>query len=52
LPGLLHNIQENKANSLPYRLFEVGDCIILDSSTDTGARNDKKLAAVFTNEIK
>jgi phenylalanyl-tRNA synthetase beta chain len=52
LPGLLRNIQENKANSLPYRLFELGDCVLLDPNTDTGAYNSKRLAAVLTNEVK
>lgn len=52
LAGLLHNVKENSAIPLPYRLFEAGDCILLDSSTDVGARNCKKLAAVLTNEVK
>lgn len=37
--------------SLPFKLFEAGDCIILDNTTDTGARNIRKLAAVYTDEI-
>ena len=36
---------------LPYRLFEAGDCIFLDSTTDTGSKNIRKLAAVITDEI-
>ena len=52
LPGLLRTVCENKSNPLPYRLFEAGDCIILDNTTDTGARNLKRLAAVITDEIQ
>jgi phenylalanyl-tRNA synthetase beta chain len=49
LPGLLRTILENKSNSLPFKFFEAGDCIIADSSTDTGSSNLRKLAAVFTD---
>ena len=52
LPGLLRTIYENKSNPLPYKLFEAGDCIIADKSTDTGARNLRKLAAVITDEVQ
>lgn len=51
LPGLLRTIVENKSLSLPYKLFEVGDCIVLDSSTDTGSSNVRKIAAVYTDEV-
>jgi len=29
----------------------VGDCIVLDGQTDTGARNIRKIAAVYTDEV-
>lgn len=51
LPGLLRTIVENKALSLPYKLFEVGDCIVVDETIDTGARNIRKIAAVYTDEV-
>jgi phenylalanyl-tRNA synthetase beta chain len=51
LPGLLRTIFENKSLALPYKLFEVGDCIVLDDTTDTGAKNIKKIAAVYTDEV-
>lgn len=51
LSGLLRTIYENKSNPLPYKLFEAGDCIVVDNSTDTGAKNLRKLAAVITDEI-
>ena len=49
LPGLLRTIIENKSLALPYKLFEAGDCIIVDNNTDTGARNVRKIAAVITD---
>lgn len=51
LPGLLRTILENKANSLPYKLFEAGDCIVVDSKSDTGSSNLRRLAAVITDEV-
>jgi phenylalanyl-tRNA synthetase beta chain len=51
LPGLLRTIIENKSTALPFKLFEAGDCIILDETTDTGSRNVKKIAAVYTDEV-
>lgn len=52
LPGLLRTVCENKSNPLPYRLFEAGDCIVADSSTDTGAKNLRKIAALITDEVQ
>jgi phenylalanyl-tRNA synthetase beta chain len=52
LPGLLRTICENKSQPLPYRLFEAGDCIVTDPSTDTGARNLRRLAAAITDEVQ
>lgn len=30
----MKNIIENKSNPLPYRYFEVGDCILADDSVN------------------
>jgi phenylalanyl-tRNA synthetase beta subunit len=49
LAGLLRTVIESKANSLPYKLFEAGDCIVIDSTTDTGSSNIRKIAAVMTD---
>ena len=38
-------------NPLPYRLFEVGDCILKNSETDTGACNVRKIAGLITDEV-
>lgn len=51
IPGLLRTAVENKSNPLPYRLFEVGDCIIKTSESDTGACNKRKLAGLITDEV-
>ena len=52
LPGLLRTILENKSNPLPIRIFEAGDCIVADPTTDTGARNLRKIAALITDEVQ
>jgi phenylalanyl-tRNA synthetase beta subunit len=52
LPGLLKTVVENKSNPLPYRLFEAGDCIIADNTSDTGSRNLHRIAALITDEVQ
>ena len=52
MPGLLRTIVENKSLALPYKLFEAGECIIVDETTDTGASNVKRIAAVYTDEVQ
>ena len=49
IPGLLKTVTENKSNPLPYKIFEAGDCIVADSTTDTGAHNLRRLAALITD---
>lgn len=51
IPGLLRTAVENKSNPLPYRLFEVGDCILKSAEMDTGARNERKIAGLLTDEV-
>ncbi|MHA1682606.1 MAG: phenylalanine--tRNA ligase subunit beta [Promethearchaeota archaeon] len=45
--GLIQNLQDNKHQAIPINIFEVGDCIILDSKAETGARRDVHLACVM-----
>src|SRR5271157_184643 len=47
LSGLLQNLQDNKHESLPINIFEVGDVIILDKNEETGARRDIHVACVM-----
>lgn len=45
LPGVLHTLSINKQYELPQRLFEVGDVAFVDSAAETGAREQRRLAA-------
>nr|MDO8115371.1 phenylalanine--tRNA ligase subunit beta [Candidatus Sigynarchaeota archaeon] len=47
LSGLLQNLQDNKHESIPINIFEVGDVIILDKNEETGARRDIHVACVM-----
>ena len=53
LPGLLKTLATNKKNKLPFKLFELGDVMLLrDNASDQeniGAVNRRKLAAVHTD---
>lgn len=46
LPGLLKCLNQNKKESIPQKVFEVSDCVVLDPSTETGARNTRMLSAM------
>lgn len=35
---------------LPLKLFEVSDVVLLDSATEVGARNERRLAAIYCNK--
>lgn len=50
VPGLLKSLASNRAVSLRdgLRLFEVSDVMLLDDTTDTGSRNERHLAAMYT----
>jgi len=48
LPGLLKALANNQGQvNLPIRLFEVGDVGFQDASTDVGARNQRRLGALY-----
>jgi len=46
VPGLLRTLAANRKMPLPLRLFEVSDVVLKDRLADTGARNERRLAAV------
>lgn len=46
LPGLLMCLKENKGENIPQKLFEVSDTVVKDSTTDTGARNIRRVTAL------
>lgn len=50
LSGLLRTISESKHMPLPLKIFEISDVVLKDPSTDTGARNERRLAVVFYNK--
>ncbi len=47
LPGLLETLAINKQYDLPQYLFEVGDCCFVDEAVETGAREERYIAAVM-----
>ncbi|KXZ43211.1 hypothetical protein GPECTOR_97g749 [Gonium pectorale] len=47
LSSALKTLAANKDNALPIKLFEVSDAIMLDSSRSVGARNERRLVAVY-----
>eukprot|EP00891_Asterochloris_glomerata_P001424 jgi/Astpho2/1424/e_gw1.00025.19.1_t len=49
LPGLLKTLGANKDAPLPVKLFEVSDVIFLDSQAESGACNQRRLAAVHSS---
>lgn len=50
LPGLLKTLSCNYGVvSLPVKVFEISDVVLKDSTKDTGARNERRLGAVFSD---
>lgn len=45
LPGLLKVLAANKHHEYPQNVFEVGDAVIPDKAEETGARNERRIAA-------
>ncbi|KHJ98420.1 phenylalanine--tRNA ligase, beta subunit [Oesophagostomum dentatum] len=50
LPGLMKTISSNRDMPLPLKLFELQDVILKDPTSDVGARNERRLAAVYYNK--
>jgi len=50
LPGLLKTAQANRKMPLPLKLFEISDVVLKDAGAEVGARNERRLAAVFYNK--
>jgi phenylalanyl-tRNA synthetase beta chain len=50
LPGLLKSLSSNRASGVRdgLKLFEISDVMLLDASSDVGARNERHLAALYT----
>lgn len=45
LPSLLGVLRSNKKHPLPQRIFEVGNVVLLDENSETGAREVRRLGA-------
>ncbi|KAG2462566.1 SYFB ligase, partial [Polypterus senegalus] len=50
LPGLLKTVAANRKMPLPLKLFEISDVVLKDSKTDVGAKNNRRLCAVYYNK--
>jgi len=50
LPGLLKSLNSNRSARIAdgLKLFEVSDVMLLDAASDVGARNERRLAALFS----
>lgn len=49
LPGLLKTLNSNQNERLPQKIFEVSDCAVIDPTTETGARNVRRICCVQLN---
>lgn len=47
IPGLMSTFAINKQHDLPQHLFEVGDVCFVDEATETGAREERFVAAAM-----
>eukprot|EP01089_Gocevia_fonbrunei_P018812 TRINITY_DN6465_c0_g8_i1.p1 TRINITY_DN6465_c0_g8~~TRINITY_DN6465_c0_g8_i1.p1 ORF type:complete len:576 (+),score=127.87 TRINITY_DN6465_c0_g8_i1:43-1770(+) len=51
LPGLLKTIYSNQHAALPIRIFEISDVILKDDKNPVGARNERRLCAMYYNKV-
>ncbi|KAL6042202.1 phenylalanine--tRNA ligase [Balamuthia mandrillaris] len=49
LVGALKTLSNNKNQPLPIKIFEISDVMLIDPSTDVGARNNRNLCAIYCN---
>ena len=49
IPGILKSIEGNKANQLPFKIFEISDVVICDENNEVGAVNRRRLCFAYTN---
>lgn len=47
LPGILKTLAANRKLPLPLKVFECQDVILQDAAKDVGARNERRLAAIY-----
>ena len=51
LPGLLKTVSCSRSVPLPIKVFEFGDVVLLDSSADVLARNERRMAALYSGTV-
>lgn len=49
IPNLLEFLSRNKNQNYPQKIFEIGDCVILDPREETRTANVRKMALAFTD---
>ncbi len=49
LPGFLEFLASNMHQDYPQKVFEVGDVVVLDGKSETGARNVRKLCCAISD---
>eukprot|EP00475_Leptophrys_vorax_P041104 TRINITY_DN7727_c0_g1_i1.p1 TRINITY_DN7727_c0_g1~~TRINITY_DN7727_c0_g1_i1.p1 ORF type:complete len:348 (-),score=25.23 TRINITY_DN7727_c0_g1_i1:105-1040(-) len=50
LPGMLKTLASNKDSPRPVKLFEISDVCLLDKAKDVGARNERRMTALYCNQ--
>ncbi|RZC77252.1 hypothetical protein C5167_001368 [Papaver somniferum] len=50
MSGLLKTVRENNHHPKPIKIFEMGDVVLLDDTKDVGAKNSRKVAALYCNQ--
>lgn len=50
IPGLLKTYASNKKSPLPLKIFEIGDIVLQDISSDRRARNQRRICALFSSK--
>jgi len=48
-PSLLHTLSLNASSEMPHKIFEVGLTVQLDPKAETGARNERRIAAAISH---
>ena len=51
IPGILKSIEGNKANQLPFKIFEISDVVEIDKDNEVGAVNRRRLCFAYTNTV-
>jgi phenylalanyl-tRNA synthetase beta chain len=47
IPAMLKTLASNKKMALPIRIFQVADVVLQDKQHEVGARNERRLCAIF-----